>query len=92
LKDAVQHGSICPKNTGDLRVVSAREWKIISGQKLLLLFCLGPYCTRFISICLFVCLWHSCTKVLVLRSWIVRFFIFSFEQCFDYDGGDCRDT
>jgi hypothetical protein len=25
LKDAVQHGSICPKNTGDLRVVSARE-------------------------------------------------------------------
>jgi transposase len=37
LKDAVQHGSICPKNTSDLRVVIAREWKIISGQKLLLL-------------------------------------------------------
>jgi hypothetical protein len=25
LKDAVQHGSICPKNTSDLRVVIARE-------------------------------------------------------------------
>ena len=37
LKDAVQHGSICPKNTSDLRVVIAREWKIINGQKLLLL-------------------------------------------------------
>jgi hypothetical protein len=37
LKDAVQHGSICPKNTSDLRVVSAREWKIISGQKLFML-------------------------------------------------------
>jgi hypothetical protein len=37
LKDAVQHGSICPKNTSDLKVVIAREWKIISGQKLLLL-------------------------------------------------------
>ena len=37
LKDAVQHGSICPKNTSDLRVVIAREWKIISSQKLLLL-------------------------------------------------------
>jgi hypothetical protein len=40
LKDAVQHGSICPKNTSDLRVVIARDWKItrkiISGQKLLL--------------------------------------------------------
>ena len=37
LKDAVQHGPICPKSTSDLRVVIAREWKIISGQKLLLL-------------------------------------------------------
>jgi hypothetical protein len=37
LKDTVQHGSICPKNTSDLRVVIARGWKIISGQKLLLL-------------------------------------------------------
>ena len=37
LKNAVQHGSICPKNTSDLRGVIAREWKIISGQKLILL-------------------------------------------------------
>jgi hypothetical protein len=37
LKDAIQHGSICPENTSDLRVVIAREWKIISGQKLLML-------------------------------------------------------
>jgi hypothetical protein len=37
LKDAVQHGSICSKNTTNLRVVIAREWKIISGQNLLLL-------------------------------------------------------
>jgi hypothetical protein len=37
LKDAVQHDSIYPKNTSDLRVVIAREWKIISGQKLLFL-------------------------------------------------------
>jgi hypothetical protein len=36
LKDVVQHGSICLKNTIDLGVVIAREWKIISGQKLLL--------------------------------------------------------
>jgi hypothetical protein len=32
LKDAIQHGSMCPKNTSDLRVVIAREWKIISAQ------------------------------------------------------------
>jgi hypothetical protein len=37
LKDAVQHGSICLENTKDLRVVIAREWNIINGQKLLLL-------------------------------------------------------
>jgi hypothetical protein len=37
LKDAVQQGSICLENTKDLRVVIAREWNIISGQKLLLL-------------------------------------------------------
>jgi hypothetical protein len=37
LQDAVQHGSICPKNTSELRVVITREWRIISGQNLLLL-------------------------------------------------------
>ena len=37
LKDAVQHGSICPKNTSDLRVFIAREWNIISAQQHLLL-------------------------------------------------------
>jgi transposase len=26
LKYAIQHGSICPKTTSDLRVVIAREW------------------------------------------------------------------
>lgn len=35
LKDAVQHGPICPKNLDDLKVVIEREWRLINGTKLL---------------------------------------------------------
>ena len=35
LKDAVQHGPICPKILDDLKVVIEREWRLINGTKLL---------------------------------------------------------
>jgi len=35
LKDVVQHGLICPKNLDDLKIFIEREWRLISGTKLL---------------------------------------------------------